>query len=176
MKKIFNYKKGFTQHHLCNSRKTDYLFNSYSLSRSSGAGFTLIELLVVIAIIGILTTFLVANFVGVKSRARDGQRKSDLRNIQAALEIYRSDKSVYPSSIPGCGTTWQDGAAVYMQSVPCDPLNTVPFNYRYTPTAGTYKLIGCLENTSDSQKDTTSTAPCDDTAPYDNWSFTLKNP
>ena len=101
MKKIFNYKKGFTQHHLCNSRKTDYLFNSYSLSRSSGAGFTLIELLVVIAIIGILTTFLVANFVGVKSRARDGQRKSDLRNIQAALEIYRSDKSVYPSSIPG---------------------------------------------------------------------------
>ncbi|MDP2672104.1 MAG: type II secretion system protein, partial [Candidatus Daviesbacteria bacterium] len=50
-------------------------------------GFTLIELLVAIAIIGILSSFLLSNFVGVRQRARDGVRKSDLRQIQSALEL-----------------------------------------------------------------------------------------
>lgn len=149
MKKIFNYKKGFT----------------------------LIELLVVIAIIGILTTFLVANFVGVKGRARDGQRKSDLRNIQAALEIYRSDKGSYPDSIPACGKTWEKDGVVYMQSVPCDPLNTGKYiySYKYDNATGTYSLVGCLENTSDAQKDAINDdSKCDGGST--NWSFTLKNP
>lgn len=116
-----------------------------------------------------------ANFVGVKSRARDGQRKSDLRNIQAALEIYRSDKGIYPSSIPACNLIWQDGA-VYMQRVPCDPLNpTSPFTYEYKYTLGTYKLFACLQNTSDAQKDATNNdvkcPPATGTK-----SFTLENP
>src|SRR3990167_9460895 len=62
-------------------------------------GFTLIELLVVIAIVGLMSGFLVANFIGIKQRARDGQRKSDLRQIQAALELYRSDNASYPKEV-----------------------------------------------------------------------------
>ena len=143
-------------------------------NRKSQKGFTLIELLVVIAIIGLLTSFLVANFVGVKERARDAQRKSDLRQIQAALEIYRSDKGKYPddSQFPNCGSKWEEGGAIYMQSVPCDPSNTNPFIYRYAfiPVEGTYILVGCLENASDSQKDTTNTCTGGSV------SFTLKNP
>lgn len=134
-------------------------------------GFTLIELLVVIAIIGLLTAFLVANFVGVKQRARDAQRKSDLRNIQAALEIYRSDQGVYRSGLPACDQIWQDGAT-YMQKVPCDPLNTSPFTYKYDFNSGTggYTLGGCLENANDSQKDNPISA-CGNGV-----RFTLKNP
>jgi len=138
-------------------------------------GFTLIELLVVIVILGLLTAFLVANFVGVKQRARDGQRKSDLRNIQAALEIYRSDIGRYPADIPPCNNPWQAGGEVYMQTVPCDPLKDPYPQYKYTFTDGSYVLEGCLENTNDSQKDIGSSSPCD-IANWTNWSYTLKNP
>ncbi|MBI2195693.1 MAG: type II secretion system protein [Candidatus Levybacteria bacterium] len=65
-------------------------------------GFTLVELLIVIAIIGVLTTLLMANFIGVRQRARDAQRKSDLRQIQSALELYRSDQGSYPQILPNC--------------------------------------------------------------------------
>src|SRR3972149_8165962 len=79
-------------------------------------GFTLIELLVVISIIGILATLLVANYNAARSRARDAQRKSDVRNIQTALRLYYNDTQLYPcddgvtvnpnedSDIMGCGT------------------------------------------------------------------------
>jgi general secretion pathway protein G len=56
-------------------------------------GFTLIELLVVIAIIGMLSALLVPNFMGARERARDAQRKSDLKQIQKALEMYRQDQN-----------------------------------------------------------------------------------
>lgn len=161
---------------IATTAKNNLTIQQYNNGKSQ-KGFTLIELLVVIAIIGLLTSFLLANFVGVRERARDGQRKSDLRNIQAALEIYRSDKAEYPSSLPACGGTWQEGGAVYMQSVPCDPLNTGKYIYSYTYTAAdrTYSLVGCLENTNDSQKDPTNDgSKCD--GENTNWSLTLENP
>jgi len=58
--------------------------------------FTLIELLVVISIIGLLATLLVANFNAARARARDAQRKSDVRNIQTALRLYYNDTKRYP--------------------------------------------------------------------------------
>ena len=140
--------------------------------------FTLIELLVVIAIIGALSAFLVANFIGVKQRARDAQRKSDLRQIQGALEIYRSDQGSYPDNAilalnPSCGSALTVSPTVYMQNIPCDPLTppTAPYVYTYTFTVstGTYTLRACLENTNDSQKDATNTCT-------GGVSYTLKNP
>lgn len=141
-------------------------------------GFTLIELLVVIAIIGVLASFLIANFVSIRERARDGERKSDLYNIQAALEIFRSDQGLYPtnSEFPStCGSAvpFTFGGSTYMQSVPCDPINTTPFTYEYTynDVDGTYILVSCLENTSDTQKDSTNDPKCTSGV-----SFALKNP
>jgi len=147
--------------------------NKFGMTRIETKGFTLIELLVVIAIIGVLASFLIANFVSIKERARDGKRKTDLYNIQAALEIYRSDKSSYPDSISNCGSSWEVENTVYIQSMPCDPLNSTPFTYEYIYTAanGTYKLVACLENTSDLQKDVTNEPKCTSSV-----SFTLKNP
>jgi len=142
-------------------------------------GFTLIELLVVLAIIGILTSFLLANLVGAKARARDGERKSDLRQIQAALELYRADQSAYPPQpLPNCGTPLPapSGGTVYMQKIPCDPLNTGQYVYTYVQTGGGtgYNLITCLENVNDSQKDKVNdTTACSGNT---NWSYTLNNP
>ena len=151
-------------------------------------GFTLIELLIVIAIIGVLATLLMVNFVGVRQRARDAQRKSDLRQIQSALEIWRSDNGSYPASaefaprgLGTCGDPLIKNGTTYMVKIPCDPSNTGKFVYTYVSSGGVqtsagYTLYSCLENVGDSQKDkVNNTTYCDPTGTT-NWSFTLTNP
>ncbi len=49
-------------------------------------GFTLVELLVTVGIIGILATITVASLSGTRTRARDAQRLSDVKQIAAALD------------------------------------------------------------------------------------------
>lgn len=151
------------------------IHNSLFMIRKS-RGFTLIELLVAISIIGILASFLLANFVGVRQRARDGVRKSDLRQIQSALELYRSDQGSYPGApLPLCGSPLQDTSVppvVYMRKIPCDPSNGNVYTYS-APVNTAYSLIACLENANDSQKDVANVSPCDGTT---NFSYTLQNP
>jgi general secretion pathway protein G len=128
-------------------------------------GFTLIELLVVIAIIGVLAAFLMSNFIGIRQRGRDAQRKSDLRQIQAALELYRSDNSGYPASLwdTSCPqsesfeATVNESTVVYMKKLPCDPLSSnTPYSYTYNSADQTYSITACLENLNDPDKDTTN--------------------
>jgi len=56
--------------------------------KSAQKGFTLVELMVVIAIIGILSAIILANFTTARSKSRDGQRISDISQIQYALAAY----------------------------------------------------------------------------------------
>lgn len=126
-------------------------------------GFTLIELLVVVSIIGILATLLVANYNATRERARDAQRKSDLRNIQTALRVYYNDRGSYPLSSSGklvaCGAggtsvcNWGEsfsvGSVVYMNILPKDPSSDRSYYYNYDSTTGEYTLQACLENAAD---------------------------
>ena len=121
---------------------------------ATSKGFTLIELLIVLAIIGVLSALLMANFVGIRQRARDGQRKADLRQIQAALELYRADTGSYPdtASFPSCPQSFVNGTTTtYMKSIPCDPLTSQSYEYKGNAATGTYCLRACLENTNDAQ-------------------------
>jgi len=58
-------------------------------------GFTLIELLVVIAIIGLLASIVLVSLNSARAKARDAKRVSELRQIQAALEMYYSGINSY---------------------------------------------------------------------------------
>lgn len=151
---------------------------------NSNKGFTLIELLIVMAIIGVLVTLLLSNFIGIRQRARDAQRKSDLRQIQSALELYRSDLGVYPSSLPTCNTTGLVGGSpsnTYMQKIACDPTNSAynSGNYRYVGTGSpvtSYNLVACLENASDKSTGTTGTDPTAGSGCPTTWYFVVTNP
>ena len=152
-------------------------------------GFTLIELLVVISIIGILATLLVANYNAARSRARDAQRKSDVRNIQTALRLYYNDTQRYPcddgvtinpnevSDIKGCGTqaacasvtscNWgslwaADSSRTYMSTLPDDPSPDRSYKFDQTDNDN-YTLKACLENTSDDKCSLTTEAWCNTT-------------
>ena len=140
------------------------LFNhrkSVVYSLKSKSAFTLIELLVVIAIIGMLSGLLVPNFMAARERARDSQRKNDLKQIQKALETYKQDQAIpvyptqYPNSsgyqFPGTGSTWTTGGVTYMNKVPGDPKTVVPTPYYYVPdnVNVNYTLCGCIENSAD---------------------------
>jgi type II secretion system protein G len=142
------------------------------------SGFTLIELLVVISIIGLLATLLMANLNAARSRARDAERKSDLRNIATALRLFYNDYGKYPKNdtsyqIVGCGTAattgdptnnlhscawgdqWQvlvsstNNTTTYMSKLPADPLQAPSYEYISDSVSDTYQLLACLENASD---------------------------
>jgi len=109
-------------------------------------GFTLIEMIVAVAIVGIMATaaIMALNPLAQFQKADNARRKSDLAQIQRALESYYQDAQRYPkdssmgttgglvmngindTSCPNGATTpcpvnWGKGWQPYMNVVPQDP-------------------------------------------------------
>lgn len=95
---------------------------------SKKSGITLIEILIVVTLIAVLMAAIGFYFQGVMPKARDGQRKADLRKIATALESFRSDWGGYPTGMYLSGTIMRGSGcgpgtvlAPYLPEVPCDP-------------------------------------------------------
>ena len=105
---------------------------------TSKHGFTLVELITVIAIIGMLAAVAVYTFPQARKQARDQQRKSDLRQYQAALEAYANANGGNFPSMPGdpapalCTTSIDLDGKGFIALCPEDPFFTVATQkYRY---------------------------------------------
>ncbi len=128
------------------------------MKKSRQKGFTLIELLVVISIIGVLASITLVSLDNAKKKAQDSVRKSDMKQLEMALEMYRIDYGTFPSTGGGwwgvCvnggsrGTTGASGyipnlAPQYIAVLPIDPRNikTGWSGYLYQSNGTDYKLL-----------------------------------
>ena len=116
-----------------------------SVKRSTGhkrqGGFTLIEILVVVVIVGILGAIIVPNLLGRPDQARVTAAESDIRSLAVALDMYRLDNFVYPSTEQGLDALVTRPAGFpepknyspdgYLKSVPTDPWGS-PYVYERT--------------------------------------------
>ncbi len=153
-------------------------------------GFTLIELLVVISIIGLIASVALVALNSARMKARDARRKSDLRQIANALELYLDKNGSYPNT----GASSAVGNANYstqaswlstlvtdgqLAAAIKDPTNidagpwcwngaaTKNTIYTYASDGQRYVLCAWMENTSDKE-----TLQFNDAA--DPWSTTQK--
>ena len=69
--------------------------------RARAHGFTLIEIMVVVVILGILAAIVVPNIMDAPDKARVTKAKQDIQMIESALELYKLDNYVYPSTQQG---------------------------------------------------------------------------
>ncbi len=103
---------------------------SYLLDVRLSRGFTLVELLVVSAILGALVVVAISviNPSLQLGKGKDARRQEDLGQIRSALDTYYNDKNAYPSSLT-FGSSFSDGAVVYMKTVPQDPDGSSSYQY-----------------------------------------------
>ena len=74
---------------------------SPSAGRGRNHGFTLIEIMVVVVILGILAAIVVPRVMDRPDDARITKVKSDVRALEAALNLYRLDNFAYPDTNQG---------------------------------------------------------------------------
>ncbi len=95
------------------------------------SGFTLIEVMVVVVILGILAALIVPKIMSRPEQARRVKVKQDILAIQSALDLYKLDNGIYPStdqglqalvakpSSPPVPRNWKSDG--YLQETPVDP-------------------------------------------------------
>ncbi|MDH3346531.1 MAG: type II secretion system major pseudopilin GspG [Desulfobulbaceae bacterium] len=94
-------------------------------------GFTLIELLVVLVILGVLGSLVVQKLMPYPDEARRVSAEVNIRALEQALQRYKLDNSVYPSTEQGLqalieppsagklAKKWRKGG--YIEVIPKDP-------------------------------------------------------
>ncbi len=103
------------------------------------AGFTLTELLVSIFIIGLLATVVLVNVLPAMDSSRVEKARADVAALETALEQYRFDMAVYPTTEQGLAALVQAPAGAaraeryrsggYVRRLPDDPWGN-PYQYR----------------------------------------------
>ena len=112
-------------------------------------GFTLIEIMVVVVILGILAALVVPQVMSRPDQAKITVAQGDIKAIAAALDMYRLDNHVYPSTQQGlealvkkpsgmpAAKNWnKDG---YLKRLPVDPWGN-PYQYLAPGSQGPFDL------------------------------------
>lgn len=108
-------------------------------------GFTLIEIMVVVVILGILAAVIVPSVMEKPGEARKVRARQDIQAIVTALNLYKLDNYVYPSTEQGLAAlvskpsgvpdapNWKKGG--YLEKIPADPWKS-PYLYLHPGTHG----------------------------------------
>jgi general secretion pathway protein G len=90
-------------------------------------GFTLIELMIVVVILGILATIIMPRMLNRPEQARRMKAKVDIRNIESALALFKTDTGRFPTTSEGLEALVSDPGIKgynrngYLDKVPVDP-------------------------------------------------------
>jgi general secretion pathway protein G len=123
--------------------------------------FTLIELLLVLVILAILAAVVVPKFTNRSEQARDAAAKTDIANMETALDTFEIDNGRYPATEEGLGALSSQPAncpnwkGPYMKKqVANDPWGT-PYVYKYpgTHTQNGYDLYSLGPDKRESEDD-----------------------
>jgi len=95
-------------------------------------GFTLIEIMVVIVILALLAALVGPKIMGRTDDAKIQTTKTQIRNLESALKLYKLDNGVYPTTEQGLSAlvtkpavgvipkNYKDGGYLESKSVPKD--------------------------------------------------------
>lgn len=114
------------------------------------SGFTLIEVMVVVVILAILASFIIPNVINRPDDAKVLKAKQDILTLENALEMYKLDNQVYPSTDQGLialvkkptgepdATHWREGG--YIKKMESDPWGR-PYQYLNPGQHGDFDLF-----------------------------------
>jgi type II secretion system protein G len=116
------------------------------LNKVWSRGFTLVELLIVIIIIAVLAAIAIPKFANSSIRSKESALRGNLRLTRDAIDLFRADTGVLPSTIADLAVTTAptggldatggakavaatDWRGPYLQAVPNDPTNAGALGY-----------------------------------------------
>ncbi len=146
------------------------------------ASFTLIELLTVMAIIAILAALILSVSSGVFTKAARSRAASEIQAMSTALESYKADNGIYPSTsalttfttnaysttdVSSAGGIYQQSSQVLYQAL------SGQVNFQDTPVAGTKAYMSFKANQLGNTTTAAGTASSANTATYvkDPWGY-----
>jgi len=93
----------------------------------SKSGFTLIELMIVVVILGLLATIIMPRILNRPEQVRRMKAKVDIRSIESALALFKTDTGRFPTTSEGFEALVSDPGIKgydsngYLDKVPFDP-------------------------------------------------------
>ena len=115
-------------------------------------GYTLLEIMVVVFIVGLLVTVVAPRILGRTDDARTTKVAADMASIRQALDLYRLDNGLYPTTEQGLEAlverptrapipkSWRNPG--YLPRVPTDAWNTPYVYVLVTPERFALKSLG----------------------------------
>ncbi|MGA0325586.1 MAG: type II secretion system major pseudopilin GspG [Limisphaerales bacterium] len=113
------------------------------------SGFTLVEMLLVLVILAALAAVVVPKFAGRSQQAKETAARSQIANIEIALDMFETDNGYYPNGSDGLeelvdqpsdATSWQ--GPYLKKGVPLDPWgNDYVYNYPGKQNNGGYDIL-----------------------------------
>jgi len=95
-------------------------------------GFTLIELMIVIVILGLLATIVMPKILNRPEQARRMKARIDIRNIESALALFKTDTGRFPTTSEGFEALVKDpGIKGYNSDGYLDKVPTDPWGHKY---------------------------------------------